>query len=258
MCIVMIITCPDCATRYNVGEAQFSPDGRRVRCQSCDSVWFQGPLEAEQVDATEQIDEVAQVDQSAQSARADENKPVDEGPSIDVETEAARLLSISKKATQQQKTRKLKVTGAIRGWAALAACVTIFLASSYIWRQAIVKTFPAAADIYARVYLPVNVRGLEFQNVVYENRFENGVPMLTIRGDLANVSADATIIPRIRFAVIDASDQELYHWTMKVRRKSLSVGGRTKFVTRLASPPPKAKRVQIRFAKIKERFAGIN
>lgn len=36
----MIITCPSCATRYDVDERRFSPDGRSVRCAECDESWF--------------------------------------------------------------------------------------------------------------------------------------------------------------------------------------------------------------------------
>lgn len=36
----MIITCPSCATRYDVADERFIPDGRSVRCAECDESWF--------------------------------------------------------------------------------------------------------------------------------------------------------------------------------------------------------------------------
>ncbi len=36
----MIITCPSCATRYDVEDSSFSPDGRSVLCAVCENSWF--------------------------------------------------------------------------------------------------------------------------------------------------------------------------------------------------------------------------
>ncbi|MEL7487762.1 MAG: DUF3426 domain-containing protein [Pseudomonadota bacterium] len=36
----MIITCPNCATRYDVEDARFAENGRSVRCAVCETSWF--------------------------------------------------------------------------------------------------------------------------------------------------------------------------------------------------------------------------
>lgn len=43
----MILTCPNCATRYIVPDSAIGHDGRRVRCASCKHSWFQDGPELE-------------------------------------------------------------------------------------------------------------------------------------------------------------------------------------------------------------------
>jgi predicted Zn finger-like uncharacterized protein len=42
----MLIVCPDCATSYDIKAASLPPEGRRVRCVRCRTVWQVGPSQA--------------------------------------------------------------------------------------------------------------------------------------------------------------------------------------------------------------------
>jgi hypothetical protein len=219
-------------------------------------VWFQEPetkkVQPEPEDTTPPTpDEVSQqVSESEPEAVAeDQSVPEDTAPQIDVETEAARLIAISQNARQKRRHKKMQVKTALGGWMMLAACVSAFIISGVLWRKPIVKLFPAAADLYASVYLPVNIRGIEFKNITSDRKFENGIPVLTIRGELTNITDDIITVPRLRFGLQNGSNQELYHWTMKIKLKTLPPAGQTKFVTRLASPPGEAQNVHIRFVQ---------
>src|SRR5438105_8345665 len=49
----MIITCPQCETRYTADAASFSASGRKVRCSKCGHLWHQAAPEPEPVLAPE-------------------------------------------------------------------------------------------------------------------------------------------------------------------------------------------------------------
>ncbi len=66
----MIITCPDCATRYDVDDERFTPSGRSVRCTSCGESWFVPAPEELDVAPIEDLSPAARVDEEE-----DENKP---------------------------------------------------------------------------------------------------------------------------------------------------------------------------------------
>lgn len=51
----MIITCPECATRYDVDDERFSSAGRSVRCTACGEAWFVPAPEPIDVDPIEEL-----------------------------------------------------------------------------------------------------------------------------------------------------------------------------------------------------------
>ncbi|MHA1546873.1 MAG: zinc-ribbon domain-containing protein, partial [Alphaproteobacteria bacterium] len=51
----MIITCPNCATRYQVSGEAFSTVGRKVRCRGCRFTWYVAP----EADIPEPADDIA-------------------------------------------------------------------------------------------------------------------------------------------------------------------------------------------------------
>lgn len=238
----MIITCPTCATRYEAAEKAFEPDGRKVRCTSCGHTWLQAP-ESGAVPADDEGFAPSLEDDFPSDDFADTEEEV-----TDIETEAARLASASRRASAGFAAKRAERVRAARGWMALAASIAVFVGCSYFFQNQVVRMFPASAQLYAALGIDVNIRGLAFHNLTYAQDFESGVPVMAIKGEIVNVSGDHIVPPRLRFSLLNDAEQEIYYWTMKVPPKALAPDAALPFATRLASPPAAARNIKVRFA----------
>ena len=137
-------------------------------------------------------------------------------------------------------------------WAAL-----IFLAVTIGWaavqyRQTIVELWPGVAPLYEVVGLPVETEGIALIDVAYQHEVEDGQPVLSVTGKIVNVSDRELPVPVIRVMLSDEAQHEIYHWMFDTGVQSLKPGAESQFVTRLSSPPPEARNLNIRFAEAGE------
>lgn len=73
----MILTCPECDSRFTVDDAMLLPDGRKVKCSDCGTVWFQSPDIDEEEDG--QLDDaIPAVEDSVPQEPEDVAEPIDE------------------------------------------------------------------------------------------------------------------------------------------------------------------------------------
>jgi predicted Zn finger-like uncharacterized protein len=124
------------------------------------------------------------------------------------------------------------------------------------WRTDIVRLLPQTASFYAFLRLPVNLRGLTFDGIATTTEQHEGVPILVVEGNIVNNANKMVDIPRLKFIVRNAARQEIYSWTAIPSRASLPSGEAVGFRTRLASPPPDARDVIVRFLTRRDVVAG--
>ena len=116
-----------------------------------------------------------------------------------------------------------------------------------VWRTEIVRLAPETASLYRALGLPVNLRGLVIANVTTEMRTVEGVQVLQIQGRIQSTAKRTVEVPRLRFAVLNGNENEIYTWTVLPTRSLLSPGETLAFQSRLASPPPETHDVLVRF-----------
>ena len=282
----MHIICPHCTTSYAINLATLGAAGRTVRCSRCKEVWLARPE-----DATERA--VAVPAMAAESGRADvgdaaaeweamaneddgAKTPVVDSPSISADWPAeasaeANWPSIARNdmhgadaAPPQSWFGKLFGSPAqVRAprksfFSPATACVAMgaLVLALMIWRVDVVRLLPQTADFYRLVGLEVNLRGLMFKDVKITSETVDGKPVLVIEGVITGEAKKAVQLPRLRFSVRDAQGAEIYAWNAVLDQPLLRPGERAWFKSRLASPPPEGRNIDVRFFHKRDIAAG--
>jgi predicted Zn finger-like uncharacterized protein len=115
------------------------------------------------------------------------------------------------------------------------------------WRRAVVKIAPQTASLYRAVGLPIDSRGLAITNITTVAQLHEGAPLLLVEGTVASTSTRTVRVPRLRLSLRNTSGQEIYSWSAEPERRTLPPGESLTFHSRLASPPPEAHDVVVRF-----------
>ncbi|MCK1423323.1 zinc-ribbon domain-containing protein [Bradyrhizobium sp. 180] len=281
----MHIVCPHCTTSYAIKPASLGANGRTVRCSRCKETWVAHaedaieeasiPAMAAASQAEDQADLAAQWNSYAKDDSTPDT-PVVESPSIasdwptedtkEIEDEwsaAARAVEEDVAGAQHQswfrglfRRRGARVSrpaataaprkshfGLPTGCAAMGALVLALV----IWRGDMVRLLPQTAAFYKMVGLEVNLRGLAFKDVKLSSETVDGKQVLVIEGVIVGEGKKPLDIPRLRFAVRDAQGAEIYAWNTVLEQTVLRPGERAFFRSRLASPPPEGRNIDVRF-----------
>ncbi|WP_020187317.1 zinc-ribbon domain-containing protein [Methylopila sp. 73B] len=186
----------------------------------------------------------------------DEADPVDMMGDAPIDPEPDALAGRRRAGARQPRAgrpgappRRRALVNALAKRPALAAAAlgvgALFVA--ILMRADLVEAAPSLASLYARIGMPVNVRGLEISGVRSVEEMEEGAPMLLVTGTIANVARGPRDVPRLRLAVVADDGREVYSWTTVAGRTKIGVGETTQFKARLASPPAEGRRIVVRF-----------
>jgi predicted Zn finger-like uncharacterized protein len=173
---------------------------------------------------------------------------------FDAETNVERLAA--RRTFQRPKPGSRRMLTAKAAVPAVIFVLILTLASLFAARQQVVRHLPQTASLYAMVGMPVNLRGLQFENIKTVRELQDGVPVLVVEGDIVGTSSRLTEVPRLRFAVVDRAGKEIYAWTARPDRTLLPPGESLPFRSRLASPPAEANGVTVRFFNRRDATAG--
>jgi hypothetical protein len=143
------------------------------------------------------------------------------------------------------------------GLPTVCAAMGALVVALVIWRVDVVRLMPQTAAFYKLVGLDVNVRGLRFKDVKITSEMVEGKPVLVIEGVITGETSKTVELPRLRFSVRDAQGAEIYAWNAVLEQPVLRPGEKAVFKSRLASPPPEARNIDVRFFSKRDMAAHI-
>jgi hypothetical protein len=133
------------------------------------------------------------------------------------------------------------------GLQAACAAMAALAVALLVWRADMVRLLPQTAAFYRTIGFDVNLRGLAFKDVKLSSETVDGKQVLVIEGVIVGEGKKPLEIPRLRFAVRDAQGAEIYAWNSVLEQTVLRPGERAYFKSRLASPPPEGRNIDVRF-----------
>jgi predicted Zn finger-like uncharacterized protein len=238
----MILTCPECATRYFLPDVQIGRGGRAVKCTACGKVWrAEGAAEPEPEP------------EPAVPSHHFEPEPeagVFPDPEEEFAAAAQRRAEIlrQKKAEAERRQRQASViTAAV--WAGVVAAIALCLALGIIFRIQVVKWWPGTATAYAALGMPVNASGLLIDKVQAAPAIVQGRRALVVTGVLTNASAAPRPAPAFRVSLLDKTGKPLAQRVIETAPPvALKVGEARRFQLQVAEPPAGAVDVEVTLA----------
>lgn len=237
----MILTCPECATSYFVDDARIPAKGRRVRCSSCAHRWLAGPdgpipepgLEPEAGPEPEHaVADVAPVEDEAVAVAVEREPPP-----------AFRPLPPHRAAPPGRLERGSNAMV----WAGVAGLVVALIAGIIVFRDQVVRLWPASSAAYAGLGFQVAGGGLVLEQVHVEPAFLAGRPVLSISGAIRNVRDMPVEAPPVRLTLLNRAGQPVAAKIARPDDATIPAKARKRFTVTMLDPPATARDLEVRF-----------
>ncbi len=237
----MLIDCPSCGASYHITKATLEPNGRRVACPRCETIWFAKPNKPDiEEDATLPFAPDLRIS-------PDDRLTAGMGHKGLAHTDTAHKSFARAVSTPVPSVPRPHIPAFVHN--CFAGTLLLALAMGLIAsRGTVARAWPGAGRLYAAIGIPVEHNGLAIRDLHTSLTRLDGQLLLGVEGEIVNLRPDATPVPAVRLAIRDADGHELYAWTVRAERRTLAAGDSLLFRARLAQPPAGGRDVAARFA----------
>ena len=199
----MILTCPKCASRYNLLAEILAPEGKRVKCSNCGETWFQLPdpdellaeLEAQDVEDAPPLEDIP-----------DAVKPIPEGSSVPA------LNEDTPEQAKEPEDLKVIVLSALLIFLLLAMPLIAF-------KSSIMKAWPESTAFYQVLGMAGDLPG---DGVVFDQmQAKLDGDMFVLTGQVINLTSNDSALPLIEVTLKDKDGKAVNYNYIRMPKENL-------------------------------------
>lgn len=236
----MILTCPTCNSQFKISLDDLGTRGRKVRCTSCQEVWFQEPLSDDDdifstsFDAGHQVDTdfAGQDDESSFGNFDSEHDDNAEDDAAGQEDESS--YSVGKEEEEYPRMppatpQKPFVSDRARtmGYGVAAAVFVLILIPLLVTAQSTMQKYPQAQAFYGIFGIQMEIPG---KNLVFDKmEVKQTDKEISVSGNIQNLGREAQEIPMIEVNLRSDKGDDLGMWYIQINQDSLEGEGRLPF-----------------------------
>lgn len=275
----MIITCPNCRTRYRVASDALSAAGRQVQCATCAETWMATPSFPEPEDrfedpdpdddelgfradddtlfseADETVLDAAFADEERQGGEAQRAEPPEGAPAlrprdrgIDGALVRERMDELAKR--RNAVIRKLPMARFRRAARVMLALTMVAIIGAGVWfRTDIVRNYPEMNALYRLAGLGTNVIGLDIRDLNTLRTTRDGNPVIVVNAKVSNATARLAHVPNVLVSLLGGDGQVIYEWSVTPSVRNILPGDVLSIDTQLTSPPAGVETVRLSFVE---------
>ena len=241
----MILTCPECASRYFVDDSKVGAAGRVVRCASCGNSWT-----ARNEEALDLFDEPSAADLAADPAMAaldGASNPADDPEAPVSALPGEELPKVFRaRADAERRLKEAKTTGVV--WGGMVAVMVVILVGAGVFRLNVAHLWPSTAGAYAFARMPVNNVGLVVEGLKAEPTMHDGHAAITITGVIRNITDHTVATPPLRVALLNEHEKRVAGKLAAAADPMIPPSQTRHFSVTLLDPPRTANTLEIGFA----------
>lgn len=209
----MIITCPECKTRYMIKSEKLGLDPKSVRCVKCKHQWMVNPSPLNQ-DLTKQKPPLPPI------ARLD----------------APSLVNQQKELNNRIKKRNSIIMSFF------AVLIVGAIVSSAVLKDKIMTMYPSIIPVYEMIGFAApdtanKFAGLEITDIERQQDTTADMTVLSFSGKVKNVSDIEVPVPNVKVQLFNEDGILLDEWTAQPEHKTLKAEEVTTWVCRFYDPP---------------------